>query len=49
LSDRLQRIDASGNTIGGLAEDQREGTMVGELVSRVLSEQFVALRDGDRF
>lgn len=35
--------------VGGLAEDRVEGAMVGELISRVLAEPFVALRDGDRF
>ncbi|MCG8460020.1 MAG: hypothetical protein MI919_27375 [Holophagales bacterium] len=35
--------------VGGLAEDPRPGAMVGELLFRILKEQFEALRDGDRF
>lgn len=35
--------------IGALSEDIVEGSMVGELLSAVLIEQFEALRDGDRF
>ena len=35
--------------VGGLAEDHVPGAMVGELISAVLTEQFLALRDGDRF
>jgi hypothetical protein len=35
--------------VGGLAEDQVNGSQVGELVSAVLSTQFAALRDGDRY
>ena len=35
--------------VGGLAEKPNPGSMVGELITIVLSEQFIALRDGDRF
>ena len=35
--------------IGGLAEDHVAGALVGELFHSVLSMQFRALRDGDRF
>jgi peroxidase len=35
--------------VGGLAEDRVAGGHVGPLVRKVLIEQFVALRDGDRF
>lgn len=35
--------------VGGLAEPPRPGAMVGELVFRILKEQFEALRDGDRY
>ncbi len=47
--------DAYGDTadidvwVGGLAEDPQRGAMVGQLISTILTEQFVALRDGDRF
>jgi len=35
--------------LGGLAEDPLPGAMVGELIATILRDQFVALRDGDRF
>lgn len=35
--------------IGGLAEPHRPGSMVGETFQRILVDQFVRLRDGDRF
>ena len=35
--------------VGGLAEDQVPGAMVGELFHAILSEQFQVLRDADRF
>lgn len=35
--------------VGGLAEDNVPGAMVGELISRIVGDQFRALRDGDRF
>lgn len=35
--------------IGGLVEDQLEGSSVGELIAAVLGDQFRRLRDGDRF
>lgn len=35
--------------IGGLAEDHVPGALVGELVRAVLTDQFEALRNGDRF
>lgn len=34
--------------VGGLAEDPLPGSLVGELFQTILSEQFTALRDGDR-
>jgi len=34
---------------GGLCEDHARDAMVGETIQRILSEQFVRLRDGDRF
>jgi len=42
-------VDSIDAWVGGLAEDHLPGAMVGELVRAVLVEQFVALRDGDRF
>ena len=41
-----QQIDA---WVGLLAEPHRPGSMVGETLHRVLRDQFVRLRDGDRF
>lgn len=35
--------------VGGLAEDPLPGSHVGPLVFTILREQFVALRDGDRY
>jgi hypothetical protein len=35
--------------IGGLAETDKAGSMVGEVFHRILVDQFVRLRDGDRF
>ena len=35
--------------VGGLAEDQLPGAMVGQLISRLVKRQFEVLRDGDRF
>ena len=35
--------------VGGLSEDASNESMVGELISTVIIEQFEALRDGDRF
>lgn len=35
--------------MGGLAEDHLPGALVGELVAKVLVDQFTRARDGDRF
>jgi len=35
--------------VGGLCEPHLPGAMVGPMLHRVLSEQFIRLRDGDRF
>ncbi|MCO6454034.1 MAG: hypothetical protein J5I93_01860 [Pirellulaceae bacterium] len=35
--------------VGGLAEDRVPGAMLGELFHTVLRQQFLSLRDGDRF
>lgn len=44
--DHVDQIDA---WVGLLAEPHREGAFVGETLMRVLRDQFVRLRDGDRF
>ena len=35
--------------VGGLAEDVQPGAMVGEFFQKVIADQFMRLRDGDRF
>ncbi len=42
-------VDAVDAWVGGLAEDPLPGALVGELVARIVGDQFRALRDGDRF
>ncbi len=42
----VDNIDA---WVGGIAEDHLEGTSVGATVNAVVANQFVRLRDGDRF
>ncbi|MEM9555282.1 MAG: peroxidase family protein [Acidobacteriota bacterium] len=53
LRQRLRAVYASVDEVdlwvGGLAERPRSGAMVGELLYRVIKEQFEVLRDGDRF
>ncbi len=49
LQDAYASVDDVDLWVGGLAEDHLPDAMVGELVSRILKEQFEALRDGDRF
>ena len=44
--DDIDDIDA---IVGMFAEDKANGAAVGQTLNRVLSEQFTALRDGDRF
>ena len=44
--DTVDDIDA---WVGGLAEDHVPGALVGELVQTVLADQFIRLRDGDRY
>lgn len=50
---RLREVYDTANDIdlwvGGLAEDHVPGAQVGPLFHRILSRQFAALRDGDRF
>ena len=42
-------IDDIDGWVGGLAEDHVPGALVGELIRAVLTDQFEALRNGDRF
>ena len=42
----ISKVDAF---IGGLAEDKRRGSLLGDLFHRSISDQFRRLRDGDRF
>ena len=42
-------VDTIDLWVGGLAEDKAPGAMVGETFHTVLTQQFKALRDGDRF
>jgi len=44
--DSVDDIDA---WVGGLAEDATGGGMLGELFATIVTEQFIALRDGDPF
>ncbi len=53
VQDRLAAAYASVDEIdvwvGGLAEREMQGAMVGELIQHIVATQFTALRDGDRF
>ena len=53
LQEKLQSLYGSVKNIdlwvGGLAEDHAPGSMVGETIKAVLTDQFTRLRDGDRF
>jgi hypothetical protein len=49
LSDVYGDVDQIDPWIGGLAEDKHPPSMVGELITSVLTDQFERLRDGDRF
>lgn len=42
-------IDAIDPWVGALVEDHVAGAQVGELIKAALLEQFLRLRDGDRF
>lgn len=44
--DNVSQIDC---WIGGLCQPHVRGAMVGPMLQRILSEQFIRLRDGDRF
>ncbi|MCH8829069.1 MAG: peroxidase, partial [Planctomycetes bacterium] len=49
LEDLYGDVDHIDVWVGGLAEDHRPGSSVGELIHTVLVDQFERLRDGDRF
>ncbi|MCK5902956.1 MAG: DUF5011 domain-containing protein [Cocleimonas sp.] len=49
LARAYQQVDDIDVWIGGLSEEHVPGAMVGELIRTVLTQQFEALRDGDRF
>ena len=49
LASAYQSPDDIDAWVGGLAEDNVPGAMVGELIGRIVGDQFRALRDGDRF
>jgi len=49
LKAAYENVDQIDLWVGGLAEDNVEGSMVGELFQEIMKRQFEALRDGDRF
>jgi len=49
LRDAYANVDDIDVWVGGLAEDPLPGAQVGPLIHTVLTRQFTALRDGDRF
>ncbi|MEM7018877.1 MAG: peroxidase family protein [Pseudomonadota bacterium] len=49
LTNAYGSVDNIDAWVGGLAETQLPGTLVGEFMFTVLKRQFEALRDGDRF
>ena len=49
LADVHENVDTVDVYIGGLAEDPLPGSMLGELFHTIVTLQFEALRDGDRF
>ncbi|HXV38592.1 MAG TPA: peroxidase family protein [Nitrosopumilaceae archaeon] len=49
LASAYSNVDDIDLWVGGLAEDHASGAMVGETIKAVLSDQFIRLRDGDRF
>ena len=49
LADAHGNVDNMDVYIGGLAEDPVSGSMLGELFHKIVTLQFEALRDGDRF
>ena len=49
LSSIYESVDDIDLWVGGLSEDPLEHSHVGELFSAIITEQFEALRDGDRY
>ena len=49
LASVYESVDDIDLWVGGLSEDAINDSMVGELISAVIIEQFEALRDGDRY
>jgi peroxidase len=49
LQDAYGNVDDIDLWVGGLAEDHLTGALVGETFHEILTDQFVRLRDGDRF
>ncbi|MEM9281102.1 MAG: peroxidase family protein [Verrucomicrobiota bacterium] len=49
LSEIYEDVDDVDIWVGGLAEPHVRGALVGETVFTILREQFIRLRDGDRF
>ena len=55
IQEKLENAYGAGNVdlvdlwVGGLAEDRLKGAMVGPVFYHILRDQFIRLRDGDRF
>ena len=49
LAEAYETVDQVDLWVGGLAEDKVKGGMVGPVFYHILRDQFIRLRDGDRF
>ena len=49
LQEAYGNVDSIDVWVGALSEDHLRGASVGELASTIISDQFEAIRDGDRF